>query len=106
MPALVKPGQYAIDRGTPTSTGGLTFAPADFEKHVIEEHVPHSTALHARLAGRGRYLTGPAARYNLSRQWLSPVARQAADEAGLGAECRNPYRRHPGPRGRGGVRGG
>ena len=29
---------------------------------MIEEHVPHSTALHARLAGRGRYLTGPAAR--------------------------------------------
>ena len=32
------------------------------------------------------------ARCNLSRQWLSPVALQAADEAGLGAECRNPYR--------------
>jgi len=61
-----------------TSTGGLTFAPAEFEDHVIEEQVPHSTALHARLAGRGRYLTGPTARYNLSRQWLSPVARQAA----------------------------
>ena len=54
--------QHAIDRGTPRSTGGLTFAPAEFEEHVIEEHVPHSTALHARLAGRGRYLTGPAAR--------------------------------------------
>jgi coenzyme F420-reducing hydrogenase alpha subunit len=37
-------------------------------------------------------MTGPAARYTLSRQWLSPVARQAADVAGLGAECRNPYR--------------
>ncbi len=92
MLALVTPGQYAIERGTVASTSGLTFTPAEFEDHVIEEHVPHSTALHARLAGRGRYLTGPAARYNLSRQWLSPVARQAADEAGLGAECRNPYR--------------
>ena len=88
MLALVMPGQYAIDRGTVATTDGLTFAPAEFEDHVIEEHVPHSTALHARLAGRGRYLTGPTARYNLSRQWLSPVARQAADEAGLGAECR------------------
>jgi coenzyme F420-reducing hydrogenase alpha subunit len=92
MMALVTPGQYAIDRGTVATTGGLTFAPAEFEDYVIEEHVPHSTALHARLAGRGRYLTGPAARYTLSGQWLSPVARQAADEAGLGAECRNPYR--------------
>ena len=92
MLALVTPGQYAIDRGTVATTGGLTFAPAEFEEHVIEEQVPHSTALHARLAGRGRYLTGPTARYTLNRQWLSPVARQAADEAGLGAECRNPYR--------------
>ncbi|HWB35157.1 MAG TPA: nickel-dependent hydrogenase large subunit, partial [Rugosimonospora sp.] len=24
--------------------------------------------------------------------WLSPLARQAADAAGLGAECRNPFR--------------
>jgi coenzyme F420-reducing hydrogenase alpha subunit len=92
MLALVTPGQYAIMGGTVATTAGLSFAPAQFEEHIIEEHVPHSTALHAKLAGRGRYLTGPAARYNLSGQWLSPVARQAADEAGLGAECRNPYR--------------
>jgi len=92
MLALVTPGQYAILGGTVATTGGLSFAPGQFEEHVIEEHVAHSTALHATLAGRGRYLTGPAARYNLSGQWLSPLARQAADEAGLGAECRNPYR--------------
>ena len=92
MLALVTPGQYAIDRGTVASTGGLSFSPAEFEDYVIEEHVPHSTALHARLAGRGRYLTGPTARYSLSGQWLSPLARQAADAAGLGAECRNPFR--------------
>ena len=92
MLALVTPGQYAIDRGTVASTGGLSFPPAEFEDYVIEEQVPHSTALHARLAGRGRYLTGPTARYNLSQQWLSPLARQAADAAGLGAECRNPFR--------------
>jgi coenzyme F420-reducing hydrogenase alpha subunit len=92
MMALVEPGRYAIEAGTPTTTGGLTFPVAAFEEHVIEEHVEHSTALHARLAGRGRYLVGPAARYTLSRQWLSPLARQAADAVGLGEECRNPYR--------------
>ena len=92
MLALAAPGQYAIERGMLTTTSGLTFIPAEFEEHVIEEHVPYSTALHARLAGRGCYLTGPTARYTLNRQWLSPVARQAAQEAGLGDECRNPYR--------------
>jgi coenzyme F420-reducing hydrogenase alpha subunit len=92
MMALVEPGRYAIEAGTPTTTGGLTFPVSAFEDHVIEEHRPHSTALHAHLAGRGNYLVGPAARYPLSQRWLSPLARQAADAVGLGAECRNPYR--------------
>ena len=51
----------------------------------------HSTALHATLDG-ARYLTGPLARYSLNSAALSPIARQAAAEAGLGAECRNPFR--------------
>ena len=90
--ALVDPGRYAIESGSVATTGGLEFTAQRFEEHVVEEQVPHSTALHARLAGRGRYLVGPAARYTLNRQWLSPVAREAADAAGLGADCRNPYR--------------
>jgi coenzyme F420-reducing hydrogenase alpha subunit len=91
--ALVEPGRYAIDAGVPHTDRGLTFPVADFEQHVIEEQVPHSTALHARLAERpGRYLTGPTARYTLNHRWLSPVARQAAAAAGLGDECRNPFR--------------
>jgi coenzyme F420-reducing hydrogenase alpha subunit len=100
--ALRDPGRYPIDRGeTVVTTGGLAFPVAEFERYVIEDHVPHSTALHARLArttgpnddGTGRrYLTGPAARYSLNRQWLTPAARQAAADAGLGADCRNPFR--------------
>ena len=74
------------------SDRGLRFGVGEFEDHVLEEQVPHSTALQARLAGRGRYLTGPLARYALSGRWLSPTARAAADRAGLGPECRNPFR--------------
>ncbi|MFI1991478.1 Ni/Fe hydrogenase subunit alpha [Actinoplanes sp. NPDC020271] len=92
MLSLTSPGRYPIDGGSVVTTGGLTFGVRDFEEHVVEEQVPHSTALHARLAGRGHYLTGPAARYSLNHQWLSPVAREAADGAGLGGECRNPFR--------------
>ncbi|BCJ49315.1 Ni/Fe hydrogenase subunit alpha [Actinoplanes sp. NBRC 14428] len=92
MLALVTPGRYAIESGTVATTGGLSFTPRQFEDHIVEEQVPHSTALHAHLAGRGHYLVGPAARYALNRQWLTPVAREAAAAAGLGAECRNPYR--------------
>ena len=50
-----------------------------------------STALHATLDG-GRYLTGPLARYSLNSAALSPGAQQAAADAGLGAQCRNPFR--------------
>src|SRR5262249_46578303 len=66
-------------------------------QHVVEEQVPHSTALHARLTGNGpdassRYLTGPLARYTLNSGSLPPLAAHAAAEAGLGPECRNPFR--------------
>jgi coenzyme F420-reducing hydrogenase alpha subunit len=90
--ALVESGRYAIDSGVPSTDRGLTFPVPAFPEFVIEEQVPHSSALHARLAGRGRYLCGPTARYTLSHQWLSPLAKQAAAAAGLGADCRNPFR--------------
>jgi sulfhydrogenase subunit alpha len=90
--ALVEPGRYAIEHGVPTTDRGLSFPVQSFEQHIIEEQVPHSTALSAQLAGRGRYLTGPVARYTLNHQWLSPVAREAASAGGLGVDCRNPFR--------------
>jgi sulfhydrogenase subunit alpha len=91
LAALTTPGRYAIERGDIATAGGLTFPAAEFQQHVTEEQVPHSTALHARLDGHG-YLTGPLARYSLNSRQLSPVARQAAAAAGLGAQCRNPFR--------------
>jgi coenzyme F420-reducing hydrogenase alpha subunit len=90
--ALVEPGRYAIDGGQPRTDRGFEFDVRAFDASVREEQVPHSTALQARLAGRGRYLTGPLARYALSGQWLSERARAAADAAGLGHDCRNPFR--------------
>ena len=45
--ALRQPDSYPIERGTLVSSGGLVFPAAEFEQHVIEEQVPHSTALHA-----------------------------------------------------------
>ena len=60
--------------------------------HVVEEHVEHSTALHARLVDRGEYLLGPLARFALNAHELSPVASDAATAAGLSAGERNPFR--------------
>ena len=92
MLALWRPGTYPIERGTVRTRSGLAFPAARWDEHVIEEQVPHSTALHAHLAGGGRYLTGPLARYSLSSRWLSPLARDAARDAGLGPTCDNPFR--------------
>ncbi len=92
MVSLQHPGEYPIERGRVVSNRGLDIAPGEFEDHVVEEHVEYSNALHARLRERGAYLAGPMARYSLNRQWLSPLARDAAAEAGLDGDCRNPFR--------------
>ena len=90
--ALSQPGEYAIERGRIVSDRGLDIAPAGYEEHFEEEHVARSTALHSRLRERGTYLCGPLARYSLSHDRLSPLARDAAREAGLGEECRDAFR--------------
>ena len=89
--ALSSPGEYPIDRGGLRSSGGLEFGVHDFQRHVVEEHVERSNALHATLDGRV-YLTGPAARFNLAFEELSPLAREAADEVGLAPPSTNPFR--------------
>ncbi|MGZ6682283.1 MAG: Ni/Fe hydrogenase subunit alpha [Solirubrobacteraceae bacterium] len=89
---LSDPDVYAIEGGRLVSNTGLDLAPSQYDEHVVEEHVEHSTALHSRLRDGTRYLVGPLARYALNRDRLSPVAREAADAAGLEAVCRNPFR--------------
>ncbi|MGW5228789.1 Ni/Fe hydrogenase subunit alpha [Nocardia niigatensis] len=89
--AATTPDRYAIENGTVRTSSGSSFPAADFGIHVIEQQVPHSTALHAQLDGR-RYLTGPLARYSLNSGQLSPLAREVAAAAGLGPVCRNPFR--------------
>ncbi|MFJ3636033.1 Ni/Fe hydrogenase subunit alpha [Streptomyces sp. NPDC090112] len=109
--ALAEAGTYAIESGVPTvlpyGTPGRrrSFALRDFPDHVRETQVAHSTALHSLLDGR-RHLTGALARWAISGHLLSPMALQAAREAGLGTPpghgdaagarggtvCRNPYR--------------
>ncbi|TCC21576.1 Ni/Fe hydrogenase subunit alpha [Kribbella sindirgiensis] len=89
--AVRVPDRYAIESGDLHSTSGLSFAVGNFSEHVVERQVEHSTALHAALDNH-LYLTGPLARYTLNRARLLPLARAAAVEAGLGVECRNPFR--------------
>ena len=91
MVSLRQDGDYPLERGRLVSSAGLDIPVRDFEDHVAEQQVPHSTALHATLDGE-RYLVGPLARFALNFDALSAAAREAAEEAGTGPGCRNPFR--------------
>jgi coenzyme F420-reducing hydrogenase alpha subunit len=85
-------GEYPIFGDGVASSGGLDIDVHDLGEQLVEHHVPHSTALHASLGGLERpYMCGPLARYGLAAAALSPLAREAAAEAGLGGVCRNPF---------------
>jgi coenzyme F420-reducing hydrogenase alpha subunit len=90
--ALRQEGEYAIERGRIVSSGGRDFTPQEFDDHVVEEHVERSNALHARLVDGTTYLAGPIARFNLGFDELTPLAKEAAAEAGLAPPARNPFR--------------
>ncbi|MGE0333991.1 MAG: Ni/Fe hydrogenase subunit alpha [Gammaproteobacteria bacterium] len=84
--------EYPFNEGRIVSNRGLDIAPSEYDDHFEETHVERSTALQSRLCGGGSYLVGPLARYNLNFDRLSPLAQEAAREAGLGPTCTNPYR--------------
>jgi len=90
--ALRPEGEYPFNEGRIASNKGLDIPAGAYDAHFEETHIRRSTALRSRIRERGTYLCGPLARYSLNYDRLRPVARQAAAEAGLGTECRNPYR--------------
>jgi coenzyme F420-reducing hydrogenase alpha subunit len=83
---------YPLESGAVVTSRGLAFPAQRFGEHVEEEHVAHSNALHAHFTDGSPYVVGPLARYTLNYDRLSPLAREAAAAAGLGPECRNPFR--------------
>ncbi len=89
--ALRHPEEYPFNEGRLVSNKGLDIAIHEYEEHFAEEHVQHSNALHSVLKARGAYFVGPLARYNLNFDKLSPLAQQAARDAGLKEHCRNPF---------------
>ncbi len=90
--ALRAPAEYPFNEGRLVSNKGLDIEVRHFEDHFTEEHVKHSNALHSVHNKRGPYFVGPLARYNLNYDLLSPLAQEAAREAGLGVACRNPFK--------------
>ena len=90
--ALRHEDEYAIHEGRVVSNRGLDIAVDEWPEHFEETHVAWSNALHAHIKERGAFHVGPMARYSLNSEQLTPVARMAAETAGLGPVCRNPFR--------------
>ncbi|MFZ5875630.1 MAG: Ni/Fe hydrogenase subunit alpha [Nitrospirota bacterium] len=89
--AMSHPDEYPFNEGRIVSNHGLDIAPREYDDHFVESQVPHSTALHSTIVNRGAYAVGPLARYSLNFDRLSPMAQDAARQAGLGLVCRNPF---------------
>ncbi|MFZ2467111.1 MAG: Ni/Fe hydrogenase subunit alpha [Parvibaculum sedimenti] len=90
--ALRPADEYPLNEGRIVSNKGIDTDAAGFEDIFEEIHVAHSTALHGNTKARGAYLVGPLARYSLNFDRLPESVQAAAMEAGLGRECRNPFK--------------
>jgi sulfhydrogenase subunit alpha len=90
--ALRHPRDYPFCEGRIVSSAGLDIDVRDYEDTFEEQQVAHSTALHSVIRGRGGYVCGPLARFNLNFDRLRPAARAAAARAGVGVPCHNPFK--------------
>ncbi|HXG33652.1 MAG TPA: Ni/Fe hydrogenase subunit alpha [Bryobacteraceae bacterium] len=89
--ALCHPDEYPLNEGRIVSNRGLDIDVSQYEDSFQELHVRHSNALHSMVRGRGFYLVGPLARFNLNFSRLPEVARQTAADCGITPPCRNPF---------------
>ena len=90
--ALRYENEYPFNEGRLVSNKGLDIALADYENYFSEEHVSYSNALHSILRGRGAYLVGPLARFNLNFDRLTPTAQEAARSAGIVPPVKNQFK--------------
>ncbi len=70
--SLKPDNEYPMNLGKIVSNKGLSIEQDDYLEAIEEKHVPHSTALHAVIKGRGAYMVGPLARLNLNPDKLMP----------------------------------
>jgi len=89
--ALSHPDEYALNEGRIVSNRGLNIGASEYDGHFGESHVAHSNALQSRTRDGGAYLVGPLARFALNFEQLTPLARDAAKQAGIDSPCANPY---------------
>lgn len=89
--SLRHPKEYPMNEGRLVSNKGLDVPISEYDDYLIEQHVPHSTALQTRNKHGQQVCLGPLARYANNRDRLTPAALQAAKKAGLPPVMNNPF---------------
>ena len=89
---LRHPDEYPFCEGRLVSNKGLDIDISEFNTHIEEFQVKHSTSLHATVKARGNYFVGPLARYSLNFDKLSNDVQTVALDSGLTLSCRNPFK--------------
>ncbi|HTF34583.1 MAG TPA: nickel-dependent hydrogenase large subunit [Myxococcota bacterium] len=89
--SLRHPLEYPMNEGRIVSSTGLDIEAAEFATAFSEHQVPHSTALHCRRIGGGRYLVGPLARLLQNSDRLSPSALAARESVAARLSSTDPY---------------
>lgn len=82
--------EYPMMSGRILSSRGLDIDIKEYEQYFEEEQVSYSNALRSRIRGRGSYLCGPLARFNLNFDRLRPALQDLAHRLGLSPPLRNP----------------
>lgn len=90
--AMRHPDEYPFDEGRLVSNRGMDIDISEFDDYFIEEHVAHSTALHAKVRQRDAYFVGPLARYNLNFDRLPPRIQAIARDIGYEPQINNPFK--------------
>lgn len=90
--SLAHENEYPIARGKIISTSGLNIGVEEYDQYFEEYQVPYSNALHSKLKGKGSYLAGPLARYNLNNDLLSPLVKEMIETIRFEKRCDNPFR--------------
>ena len=91
--SLRHPDEYPMNEGRLVSNKGLDVPVAHgYDDYLIEQHVPHSTALQTRTKNGGNVFFGPLARVVNNFDKLSPRAKDAARQIKWPGTVNNPFK--------------
>ena len=88
--SLFKQNEYPLLEGNIRTLSGFEFRPKDYQKHLKERVIKHSTSKHVTFRNKS-FMVGPLARINIHPETLSKDARKLLKESKLKLPSYNVY---------------